>query len=76
MPPFWNSSAQLSDTDPHRLRDVAWDALGLYVDFGKRRVTRETIRLLSELARPCGLWVPIVEHTVQDIYLDPDITIV
>ena len=41
--------------DPGRGERLAIDAVGLYVDYSKHRVTDETIRLLSQLAEESGL---------------------
>ena len=45
----------LFDDDPDRAEDFAIEALGMYVDFAKNRVTSETLRLLIQLAEECGL---------------------
>jgi glucose-6-phosphate isomerase len=41
--------------DPGRGERLAIEGVGLYVDYSKHLVTDETIRLLVELARACGL---------------------
>ena len=41
--------------DPGRGERLAVDAVGLYVDYSKQRVTDETIRLLIQLAEESGL---------------------
>jgi glucose-6-phosphate isomerase len=46
---------QLFTDDPKRGERMAVDALGLYLDYSKNRVTDETLRLLRELARASGL---------------------
>ncbi len=42
---------QIFDADPDRGRELVVDAAELHVDYAKQRVTRETLRLLLELAR-------------------------
>jgi glucose-6-phosphate isomerase len=46
---------QLFADDPKRGERLALDAVGLYMDYSKHRVTDETIRLLIALADECGL---------------------
>ncbi|MEJ5246157.1 MAG: glucose-6-phosphate isomerase [Caldilinea sp.] len=41
--------------DPARGERMVIDALGLYFDYSKHRVTDETLRLLVQLAEECGL---------------------
>jgi glucose-6-phosphate isomerase len=41
--------------DPDRGERLCAEAAGLYLDYSKNRVTEETVRLLCELARECGL---------------------
>ncbi|MBK9941824.1 MAG: glucose-6-phosphate isomerase [Kouleothrix sp.] len=41
--------------DPQRGERMAVEALGLYIDYSKHRVTDETIRLLVQLAHEAGL---------------------
>ncbi len=41
--------------DPARGRDLAIEAAGLYLDYSKNRITRETLPLLTGLARERGL---------------------
>src|SRR5215467_11182477 len=41
--------------DPHRGARFALEAVGIYLDYSKNRVTDETIRLLLELAASSGL---------------------
>ncbi len=41
--------------DPGRGERLAVEALGLYLDYSKNRVTEETLRLLVQLAEECGL---------------------
>src|SRR5436190_1238945 len=41
--------------DPARGELLAASAAGLYLDYSKNRITLETMRLLLELARECGL---------------------
>jgi glucose-6-phosphate isomerase len=41
--------------DPQRGERMAVEAVGLYLDYSKQRVTDETLRLLRELAEACGL---------------------
>jgi hypothetical protein len=43
------------DRDPDRGRDLTVETSGLYADFAKHHLTRDTVRLLAELARECGL---------------------
>ncbi|MEO6944195.1 MAG: glucose-6-phosphate isomerase [Lacisediminihabitans sp.] len=45
----------LFDDDPGRASDFTIEALGMYVDFAKNRVTSETLQLLIQLAEECGL---------------------
>ncbi|MBV9578058.1 MAG: glucose-6-phosphate isomerase, partial [Chloroflexi bacterium] len=40
---------QLFADDPQRAEHFSVDALGLYFDYSKHRVTRDTIRLLLQL---------------------------
>src|SRR5690349_13770175 len=46
---------QLFADDPTRAERFSVDALGLYFDYSKHRVTQETLRLLVQLAEECGL---------------------
>ena len=46
---------ELFAEDPRRGEHFAAAAAGLYLDYSKNRVTRETLRLLRELAEACGL---------------------
>ena len=46
---------ELFDDDPFRVRDFSFDQLGLYVDFAKNRITRDTMRMLLDLAEQTGL---------------------
>ena len=41
--------------DPQRGERLAAEALGIYLDYSKNRITDETIRLLVKLAEECGL---------------------
>jgi len=41
--------------DPARAQDMAIDAAGIYFDFSKNRITRDTLSLLIDLANQCGL---------------------
>ena len=41
--------------DPHRGERFALEAVGIYLDYSKNRVTDETIQLLLELAESSGL---------------------
>src|SRR5438046_6569476 len=41
--------------DPHRGERFALEAVGIYLDYSKNRVTDETIQLLLELAESAGL---------------------
>lgn len=46
---------ELFDRDPDRGRDLTVETCGLYADFAKHHLTRDTVRLLAQLARECGL---------------------
>jgi len=46
---------QLFAGDPKRGERLTAEAVGLYFDYSKHRVTDETIRLLVQLAEACGL---------------------
>src|SRR5262249_33664676 len=46
---------QLFADDPQRAEHLSVDALGLYFDFSKHRISQETLRLLLQLADECGL---------------------
>src|SRR5580765_3597024 len=46
---------QLFAEDPQRAERFAFEAVGLYFDYSKNRITEETIRLLLELANQSGL---------------------
>jgi glucose-6-phosphate isomerase len=46
---------QLFADDPERGDRFAFEALGLYFDYSKHRITRETLSLLLRLANECGL---------------------
>jgi glucose-6-phosphate isomerase len=46
---------QLFDTDPERGTRFTREAVGLFLDYSKNRVTEETLRLLVELAEQRGL---------------------
>ncbi len=46
---------ELFGADPGRGERLLADGAGLHLDFSKNRVTDETIMLLGELARECGL---------------------
>src|SRR5262245_42376321 len=41
--------------DPQRGERLAAEAVGLYLDYSKNRITAETTRLLVKLAEECGL---------------------
>ena len=45
----------LFSAEPNRAVEFAIDALGIYLDYSKHRITRETMRLLIDLATQCGL---------------------
>jgi glucose-6-phosphate isomerase len=45
----------LFDQDPKRGRRLAAEAVGLYLDYSKNRITDETLSLLLQLAEECGL---------------------
>ncbi len=46
---------QLFADDPKRGERLTLEAVGLYLDYSKNRVTDETLRLLVQLAGECGL---------------------
>ena len=46
---------QLFAEDPKRGERLALEAVGLYLDYSKNRVTDETLKLLLQLAEECGL---------------------
>ena len=46
---------QLFAEDPQRAEHFAFEAVGLYFDYSKNRITDETVRLLLELANQSGL---------------------
>ncbi len=46
---------QLFADDPARGERLTAEAVGLYLDYSKNRVTDETLRLLLQLAEECGL---------------------
>jgi glucose-6-phosphate isomerase len=46
---------ELFDTDPGRGERLALEAVGIFLDYSKNRITDETVRLLVELAGQCGL---------------------
>jgi glucose-6-phosphate isomerase len=46
---------QLFANDPTRGERLTAEAVGLYFDYSKHRITEETIRLLIQLAEACGL---------------------
>jgi len=46
---------ELFRDDPDRRGRLSVQAAGLYMDYAKHRVTDETLRLLIDLARECGL---------------------
>lgn len=46
---------ELFECDPDRGRDLTVEVGGLYADFAKHRLTRDTVRLLTRLAGECGL---------------------
>jgi glucose-6-phosphate isomerase len=46
---------QLFAVDPTRGERLTAEAVGLYLDYSKHRITDETIRLLLQLAEACGL---------------------
>ena len=41
--------------DPKRGQRFAAEAVGLYLDYSKNRITDDTLRLLIQLAEECGL---------------------
>ncbi|MDT5259254.1 MAG: glucose-6-phosphate isomerase, partial [Mycobacterium sp.] len=52
---------QFFDADPDRGRDLTVTVGDLYIDYSKHRITRETLRLLIDLARAANL----EEHRAQ-----------
>jgi glucose-6-phosphate isomerase len=46
---------ELFANDPARSERFACEAVGLYLDYSKNRITAETLRLLLALAEECGL---------------------
>ncbi len=46
---------QMFADDPTRGKKLAIDAVGLYLDYSKNRVTTETLKLLFDLAKEAGL---------------------
>jgi glucose-6-phosphate isomerase len=46
---------QLFADDPQRGQRLTAEAVGIYLDYSKHRVTDETLRLLLQLAEECGL---------------------
>lgn len=46
---------QFFDDDPDRGRELTLSVGDLYIDYSKHRVTRETLRLLVDLARAANL---------------------
>jgi glucose-6-phosphate isomerase len=46
---------ELFDEDPERSARLHAEALGLYMDYAKHRITEETLRLLTDLALACDL---------------------
>jgi glucose-6-phosphate isomerase len=46
---------QLFADDPNRGERLTLEAVGLFLDYSKNRVTDETLRLLAQLAEECGL---------------------
>ena len=49
------SLQSLFDDDTGRTSELTIEALGMYVDFAKNRVTSESLQLLIQLAEECGL---------------------
>src|SRR5258708_1802939 len=41
--------------DPHRGERFTAEALGIFLDYSKNRVTDETMKLLVQLAKECGV---------------------
>lgn len=46
---------ELFADDPQRARDLTFEAAGWRVDLSKHRITRDTVRLLIQLAQECAL---------------------
>ena len=46
---------QLFDDDPKRAEKFSVEALGIYLDYSKNRITDKTLKLLLDLARESGL---------------------
>jgi hypothetical protein len=52
--------------DPKRGESMTAEAVGIYFDYSKHRITDETLRLLLQLAEESGLWASkdLYEHSV------------
>jgi glucose-6-phosphate isomerase len=46
---------ELFEDDPERGKRMTAEALGIYLDYSKNRITDETLKLLLQLADECGL---------------------
>src|SRR5215469_3363546 len=46
---------ELFAADPNRGEELAFEAVGLFFDYSKNRITNQTIKLLFELAEEAGL---------------------
>ncbi|MGI8613678.1 MAG: glucose-6-phosphate isomerase [Nocardioidaceae bacterium] len=57
---------ELFDGDPHRVRDLTVEDIGIYADFSKHRISCETLRMLFELAEQCRLSERISEMFAGD----------
>ncbi len=51
------STRDLFDEDPDRFRDFSLEAAGLFLDYSKNRLTRETVKRLLDFARDSGVEV-------------------
>src|SRR3546814_18220313 len=60
------SLRQLFDQDPERGHRLAAEAVGIYFDYSKNRVTDETLKLLLDLARQRGLTQKIAAMRAEE----------
>src|SRR5215475_1785269 len=61
---------QLFADDPKRGQRLAVEALGLYLDYSKNRLTDETLKLLLQLANESGL-----QARIKAIFICEDMTV-
>ena len=59
-----NQISSLFEEDPDRYEKFKLSLGDIVVDFSKNRITEETIRLLIELSKECGLHIAIEEMMV------------